>query len=162
MTTLVFALVFHDISTYRKRAGRVTCCRPSPTTVKSETLVSDNPEQSSSPESLWVCLSLDLEHIQRQKNDFTNTNDRTSGRVHDRLAVTLAECAVKATAVVLREVVPDKWLAAKLVYSLEHLVWSIMVLLYFSVSHLPCMLRRIRDRGIETGIDHRRRPRPSP
>lgn len=42
--------------------------------------------------------------------------------MHDGLAVALAECAVEAVTVVVREVVPYKGLSAKLVYSLEHLV----------------------------------------
>ena len=42
--------------------------------------------------------------------------------MHDGLAVALAECAVEAVAVVVREVVPYKGLSTKLVHSLEHLV----------------------------------------
>lgn len=67
-------------------------------------------------------MSLDLEYVQWQENDLTNTDNGTCSCVHDGLAVALAECAVEAVTVVVREVVPYKGLSAKLVYSLEHLV----------------------------------------
>tara|TARA_R110002003_G_scaffold214_22_gene16161 strand:- start:1644 stop:1829 length:186 start_codon:yes stop_codon:yes gene_type:complete len=45
--------------------------------------------------------------------------------VHDRLAIALAECAVEASAMVLRQIVPDEGLATKLVHALQDLTLSI-------------------------------------
>jgi hypothetical protein len=45
--------------------------------------------------------------------------------VHYGLAITLAESTVEASAVVLRQVVPDEGLTTELVHSLEDLIWSV-------------------------------------
>lgn len=67
-------------------------------------------------------MPLDLEHVQGQNDDFTNS-DQTAGRsMHDSLSVALAECAIEAVSVVLCQVIPDERLAAILVDSLEDLV----------------------------------------
>jgi hypothetical protein len=67
-------------------------------------------------------LSLDLENVQGQKNNLTNTDYGTCGRVHDGLAIALAECAVEAVAVVVCEVVAYEGLSTELVHSLKYLV----------------------------------------
>jgi hypothetical protein len=112
--------------TYRKRSRRVTCRSPSPAAVEAETLVGNNLEETASPESLGVGLTLDLEHVQRQKDNLSNTNHGTCGRVHDGLAGALSECAVEAVAVVLGKIVADERLTTELVDSLKHLLLSIL------------------------------------
>jgi len=112
-------------STYRERPGGVTGCCPAPAAVQTEALVGDDPEQTTTPESLRVGLALDLEHVERQQDDLTNANQRTSSRVHDGLAVALAECLVEGVAVVSGEVVACEGLSAVLVDALEDL-WSIV------------------------------------
>jgi hypothetical protein len=113
------------IETYRKRSRRVTCRSPSPAAVEAKALVGNNLEETASPEGLRVGLTLDLEHVQWQKDNLSNTNHGTCGRVHDGFAGALSERAVEAVAVVLGEVVADERLAAKLVDSLENLLPSV-------------------------------------
>lgn len=108
-------------STYRERAGGVAGRCPAPAAVQTKTLVSDNPEQTAAPESLRVGLALDLEDVERQQDDLTDTNQRTSSRVHDGLAVALAECLVEGVTVVPGEVVACEGLSAVLVDALEDL-----------------------------------------
>lgn len=84
-------------------------------------------------------MSLDLENIQWQEDNLTDTDYGTGSRVHDGLAVALAECAVEAVTVVVGEVVAYEGLSAELVYSLEDLFLSVRVpvCLHFS-THLVC------------------------
>ena len=114
------------METYRKRSRRVTGRSPSPATVEAKALVGNNLEEATSPEGLRVGLTLDLEHVQRQKDNLSNTNHGTCGRVHDGLAVALSECAVEAVTVVLGKVVADERLTAELVDSLEDLLLSVL------------------------------------
>jgi hypothetical protein len=60
--------------TYSERTGSVTGGGPAPTTVQTETLIGNNLEDTTATESLRVCLTLDLEDIERQENNLTNTN----------------------------------------------------------------------------------------
>jgi hypothetical protein len=112
-------------STYRERPGGVAGGCPAPAAVQTEALVGDDPEQTTAPECVGVGLALDLEDVERQQDDLTNANQRTSSRVHDGLAVALAECLVEDVAVVPGEVVACEGLAAVLVDALEDL-WSIV------------------------------------
>jgi hypothetical protein len=110
-----------DGSTYRERTGRVTGCCPAPATVQTEALVGDDPEQSAATESLGVGLALDLENVERQQDNLTDTNQGTGGCVHDGLAIALAECLVESVAVVPGEVVASERLSTVLVDALEDL-----------------------------------------
>ena len=110
-----------DRWTYRERTRRVTGCCPAPATVQTEALVGDDPEQTASTESLGVGLALDLENVERQQDDLTDTNQGTGGGVHDGLAVALAECLVEGVAVVPGEVVASERLSTVLVDALEDL-----------------------------------------
>lgn len=67
-------------------------------------------------------MSLDLEDVEGEDDDFTNANDGASSGVHDGLAGALSEGAVERLAVVLSEVVAHEWLATVLVHSLQDLV----------------------------------------
>jgi hypothetical protein len=69
-------------------------------------------------------LSLDLENVQRKQHNLTDSNDRACSRVHNCLAVAFAKCAVEASAVVRRQILPDEGLATELVHSLEDLLLS--------------------------------------
>ena len=110
-----------DRWTYRERTRRVTGCCPAPATVQAEALVGDDPEQTASTESLGVGLALDLENVERQQDDLTDTNQGTGGGVHDGLAVALAECLVEGVTVVPGEVVASERLSTVLVDALEDL-----------------------------------------
>ena len=106
-------------------------------------------------------MSLDLENIQWQEDDLTDTDYGTGSRVHDGLAVALAECAVEAVTVVVGKVVAYEGLSAELVYSLKDLFLSILSSYVLALFNAPCMRRHIRDRGTVRGIAQRltRRPR---
>lgn len=108
-------------STYREGTGGVTGCCPAPAAVQTKALVGNDPEQATAPESLGVGLALDLEDVERQQDDLTNANQRTSSRVHDGLAVAAAEGLVEGVAVVSGEVVACEGLSAVLVDALEDL-----------------------------------------
>jgi hypothetical protein len=64
--------------TYSKRARSITGSSPAPTTVQTETLIGNDLEDTTATEGLGVCLTLDLEDIEGQKNDLANT-DQTMG-----------------------------------------------------------------------------------
>lgn len=68
------------VQTYSERSRRVTGSSPAPATVKAEALVLDNPEDTTSPEGLGVCLALNLENIEREENDFTDTNQAVGAK----------------------------------------------------------------------------------
>jgi hypothetical protein len=59
---------------YSERAGCVSSSSPSPASVQAEALVGNNLQDSTATESLGVGLALDLEDIEGQQDDFTDTN----------------------------------------------------------------------------------------
>lgn len=67
-------------------------------------------------------MSLDLKHIEGKNDNLSDTNDGTSGSVHDGLAGTLAESVVELVTVVLRQVITDEGLTTVLVDALKNLV----------------------------------------
>ncbi|KAI6769715.1 hypothetical protein HG530_004344 [Fusarium avenaceum] len=67
-----------DFKTYSKRTRSVTGSSPAPTTVQTETLIGNDLEDTTATEGLGVCLTLDLEDIEGQKNDLTNTDQTAS------------------------------------------------------------------------------------
>ena len=73
-------------------------------------------------ERVGVRLALDLEDIEGQKDDLSDSDEGTGGSVHDRLSGTLTEGEVKLVTVVGTEVVTDEGLTSKLVDALENLV----------------------------------------
>lgn len=60
--------------THSKRTRRVTGRRPTPATVQSEALVPDDLEHATATERLWVCLALDLEHVEGEQDDLSDTD----------------------------------------------------------------------------------------
>lgn len=106
----------------RERARRVTCRRPPCTSVQAHTFVCDDLEEPARPECLWVCLALDLEHVEGQENNLANTDERASGSIEHSFSCAFAERFVEVGRVVLCQVVTHEWLSAILVYSLENLV----------------------------------------
>ena len=50
-------------NTYSKGTGKVARHCPAPASVKTEALVLDELEDTSTAESFWVCLTLDLEDV---------------------------------------------------------------------------------------------------
>lgn len=142
-----------DERTYSKRTGCVTGGSPAPSAVQTEALVGNDPEQSTSPERLRVGLTLDLEDVERQQDNLTNTDQRTSTRVHDGLAVALAECLVEEFAVVPREVVAGEGLSTVLVDALEDLQSSSdhVLFMYFKTPYLVRSgVAKTREEGEET------------
>lgn len=81
---------------YSERARGVSGSSPAPTTVQAKALISDNLEDTTAPESLGVCLALDLEDIQRQQNDLTNT-DQTRERQSTATGVASGEAGIRLT-----------------------------------------------------------------
>lgn len=113
-----------------KRTGSVTGSGPAPATVKPEPLVGNNLEETTAAESLGVGLALDLQDIEGEENDLTDSDDGTGGGGHDGFARGLAEGAVELVAVVRREVVTDERLATVLVDTLEDLCGDCFSSLY--------------------------------
>lgn len=60
--------------TYSERSGSVTGGSPAPTTVETEALIGNNLDDTAATESLGVRLSLDLENVEREKDNLSNTN----------------------------------------------------------------------------------------
>lgn len=126
---------------YRERSRSVTGSSPASATVKSHTLIRDDLEQTTATEGFGVCLALNLQNIEREKDNLSDTNqtnfptvsavacDKTtvlmflpsSSSVHNRLASSLSKSIVKFGAVVLSQVVSREWLATILVDSLHNL-----------------------------------------
>lgn len=103
-------------------AWSVTGSGPSPSTVESKTLIADNADDTTSTESLWVCLTLDLEDIKWQEDDLSDT-DEGSGEGGDHgLSGLRAESAVERIAVVLGDEIAGEWLSTILVDTLRDLV----------------------------------------
>lgn len=61
--------------TYRERTGSVPGSRPASTSVQAHTLIGDDLEQATATEGLGVRLTLDLQDIQREENNFSDTDD---------------------------------------------------------------------------------------
>lgn len=64
--------------THSERTGSVTGGSPAPTSVKTEAFVCDNLEETTATESLRVRLTLDLEDVEREDDDFTDTDQTVS------------------------------------------------------------------------------------
>lgn len=64
---------------YRERTRGVAGSGPAPATVESKALILDDGEDAAAPESLRVCLALDLEDVQGEQDDLTDT-DQTGSR----------------------------------------------------------------------------------
>lgn len=64
--------------THSERTGSVTGGSPAPTSVETEALVGNDSEETATTESLRVCLTLDLENVEGENDDLTNT-DQTGG-----------------------------------------------------------------------------------
>jgi len=110
--------------THRKGPRGIARSGPAPTAVQVEALVTDNLEDTTALEGLWVCLTLDLQHVEGEEDNLSNTDKAASGRVHDSLARLFAERALKVLAVVLPQVVARDGLTAIFVDTLENLVAS--------------------------------------
>ncbi len=108
--------------TYRKGTRGISRRSPAPSSVETKALILDNGKDTTSTEGLGVCLALDLEDVEWEEDDFADTDQTASGRVHDGLARLLAECILKVLAVVRPEVVAGHRLATVLVDSLKDLV----------------------------------------
>lgn len=128
-------------TTYGEGAWEIASHCPLPAPVQAEALVANYAQQSTPPECLWVCLSLDLEHIERKQDHLAHanqtasyrqrrcsyahskvTNAPSSKRMHDGFSVAPAKGAVERVAVVLGQVVAHERLAAVLVHALQDLV----------------------------------------
>lgn len=70
-----------DGHTNSKGARCVSRSGPTPSTVQSKALISDDSEDSTPSEGFGVCLSLDLQDVEGKKNDFTDTDDTRNQNV---------------------------------------------------------------------------------
>lgn len=66
------------MGTYSERSGSVTGGSPASTTVETHTLIGDDLEQTTATESLGVSLTLDLEDVQGQKDNLSDTDQTIS------------------------------------------------------------------------------------
>ena len=60
--------------TYSKRSRGVAGCSPASTTVQSHTLILNDLEEAAAAEGLGVSLTLDLENVEGQKNNLSDTD----------------------------------------------------------------------------------------
>lgn len=60
--------------TYSKGTRSVTGGGPAPSSVQAEALVGDDPEDATAAEGLGVCLSLDLENVEGEEDDLSDTD----------------------------------------------------------------------------------------
>lgn len=65
-------------NTYREGTRGVTGSCPAGTSVETHALVGDNFKQATATEGLRVCLTLDLQDIQREQDDLSDTNQAGS------------------------------------------------------------------------------------
>lgn len=103
-------------------ARRVSGHGPAPTVVERETLVLDDLQEPSTLERLWVCLSLDLQDVQRQEDNLTNTDKGPSGRGKQGLPGLGAEGVVEVLLEVPGQELLGDRLTPVLVDSLQDLV----------------------------------------
>ena len=105
-----------------ERTWSVTGSSPSPSAVETEALILDDTDDTASAESLWVCLTLDLEDVEWEEDNLSDT-DEGSGEGGDHgLSGLWAEGAVEGITVVAGDQVAGEWLATILVDTLGDLV----------------------------------------
>ena len=102
----------------RERTRRVARSGPSPAPVQSEALILDDADYTTAAEGLGVCLALDLEDVEGQEHDLTDT-DHGSGEGGDHGAASRgAEGALEGVAIVSGDEITGEGLASVLVYTL--------------------------------------------
>lgn len=109
-------------ATYSERARGVSGGSPLPSTVQSHTLIGNDLEKTTALESLWVGLTLDLQDVQWEEDNLSNTDQRTSSGGHDGLSGTLTESILEGSSVVVGKVIASEWLTTVLIDTLENLV----------------------------------------
>ncbi|KAH3668201.1 hypothetical protein OGAPHI_001955 [Ogataea philodendri] len=107
-----------------KGARGISSSSPSPSFVQSQSLVLQDLDKTSTLESLGVCLSLDLQDIQWQQHNFTNTDQRTSSSRKKGLTGLGAESVLVSGSKVGSQELIGEWLTSVLVHSLQDLVTS--------------------------------------
>ena len=107
-----------------ERAGSVSSSGPAPTSVQVDIFVGQDTQEAARSERFRVGLTLDLEHIQWQKNDLSDSGQRTGSGRHDGFARTFTEQRFKLLLVIGSEVIVKVRLSSKLVDSLQHFVAS--------------------------------------
>lgn len=95
---------------------------PSPAAVETETLIFDNADDTASAESLWVCLTLDLEDVKWEEDDLSDTDEGSREGGDHGLSGLWAEGAVERITVVAGDEIAGEWLTAVLVDTLRDLV----------------------------------------
>lgn len=66
------------MQSYSKRARGVASSSPASTTVKTHSLICNNLENASSAECLGVCLAFNLQNIEREEDDLSDSNQTKS------------------------------------------------------------------------------------
>lgn len=107
------------MSRKRKQVGK----KP-PLPVQAHSFVSNNLHNTTTTESLGVCLTLDLEDIQGQESNLSDSDKGTSRGVHDGLSGLLSKDVVELVLVVAIQELVDEGLTTKLVNTLHDLVSS--------------------------------------
>jgi hypothetical protein len=75
-------MIIRDLGgTYGERSRGVTGGSPASTTVKTHALVGNNLEEATATEGLGVSLTLNLENIQREKDDLSNADQTKRIRI---------------------------------------------------------------------------------
>lgn len=68
-------------STYGEGTRSITGCSPASTPVETHPLIRNNFEQATATEGLGVCLTLDLQDIQGEQNNLSDTDQAETSRV---------------------------------------------------------------------------------
>lgn len=81
--------------TYSETTGEVPGHGPLPAPVETEAFIGDDFQDAATTESFWVRLAFDLQDVQGQEDDFSDTDQRTGECVHHCFAIALAEGCVE-------------------------------------------------------------------
>lgn len=80
------------LGTYGERARGIASSRPTPATIETETLVTDNLENATALKGLGVRLALDLQDIERQEDNLADA-DQTRGSSSAVPAIAAKTCS---------------------------------------------------------------------
>lgn len=82
-------LTIPSVRTYSERTRSVTSGGPAGTPVETHALIRNDLEETTATEGLGVCLTLNLQNVQREEDDLTNTDQTRTQK--------LATCITKIT-----------------------------------------------------------------
>jgi len=113
---LVLYAATRSLSEEGERAGHV------PRRVQRRAFLQENTNDTPSTKRLGIYLPLDLENIQRKKDNLADTSQAAGSCLHHHLALPLTKSVRTLRSVVPRKDVPEPWLSTVLAHPLGDLV----------------------------------------